>query len=182
MEFIAIDFETATQHDPCEIGLTIVQNGKIVETISEYIKPASFPYFNPFHQRVHGISAADVQHAPDFEQLWVKLQPLLSEKMLVAHNAAFDMGVLRAILQRYDIALPHCDYMCSVSMARKVWKGQPSYSLGNICSTFGIEFTHHRAGADAEACAKLVLQAMHDMQVDTLEELRLKIKQPLKQL
>ncbi len=60
MTFTAIDFETAHASFPCEIGLTVVENGQITESRSWLIKPACFPYMNPWNERVHGISSAEV--------------------------------------------------------------------------------------------------------------------------
>jgi DNA polymerase III subunit epsilon len=171
MTFTAIDFETAHAKFPCEIGLCRVENGEITETLSQLIKPACFPYMNPFCQRVHGITPAELKDEPDFEELWGTLHPWLEDTILVAHNAAFDMSVLRASLCRYDLAVPHSDYFCSISLARRTWKGLPSYSLGNLCAIHNIHFNHHRAGADAEACAKLVLKASLELSVHSLETL-----------
>ncbi|MHB9141922.1 MAG: exonuclease domain-containing protein, partial [Paludibacter sp.] len=66
MNFIAIDFETAHANYPCEIGLTRVENGKIEESKSWLIKPACFPYMNPWNERVHGISSADLVRSDNF--------------------------------------------------------------------------------------------------------------------
>ncbi len=59
MNFIALDFETATpeRNSACELGICIVENAEIVETKSWLIKPPSFPYFNPHNINVHGITA-----------------------------------------------------------------------------------------------------------------------------
>ena len=170
MTFTAIDFETAHADFPCEIGICRVEHGQIVETLSWLVKPACFPYMNPWNERVHGISSADVATAPDFGTLWVKLAPYFRDNMLVAHNAAFDMKVLRAALQYYDIALPYCDYFCSVSLSRKAWKQLKSHSLGNLCEYHDIRFQHHHAGDDARACALITLKAMETMQIGSLDE------------
>lgn len=171
MTFTAIDFETAHAQFPCEIGLCRVEDGEITETFSRLIKPACFPYMNPWCQKVHGISASDLQFEATFEEMWGELRPWLEDTVLVAHNAAFDMGVLRASLRHYDLALPHSDYVCSVSLSKKTWKGLPSYKLNSLCDMFDIRFRHHRAGADAEACAKLVLKAGEEMVTPSLESL-----------
>jgi DNA polymerase-3 subunit epsilon len=171
MTFTAIDFETAHAQFPCEIGLCRVENGEITETFSRLIKPACFPYMNPFCQRVHGISPSELQSEDTFEELWGELRPWLEDTVLVAHNAAFDMGVLRASLRHYDLAIPHSDYICTVSLSKKTWKGLSSYKLNSLCDMFDIRFRHHRAGADAEACAKLVLKAGEETDTSSLEDL-----------
>ncbi|MBP1639032.1 MAG: Exonuclease RNase and polymerase [Bacteroidetes bacterium] len=171
MTFTAIDFETAHAQFPCEIGLCRVEGGEIIEVMSRLIKPACFPYMNPWCQKVHGIAPSELQSENTFEEIWGELRPWLEDTVLVAHNAAFDMNVLRSSLRHYDLATPHSDYLCSVSLSRKIWKGLPSYKLNSLCDMFDIRFRHHRAGADAEACAKLVLKAGDDMGAPSLENL-----------
>lgn len=159
MTFTAIDFETAHAQFPCEIGLCRVENGVITETKSWLIKPACFPYMNPWNERVHGISSADLVNAKTFEELWSEILPYLEDQIVVAHNAAFDMGVLRASLAYYDLAVPWVEYFCSVSLSRKIWKELPGHSLGALCEFHNIRFNHHRAGDDARACAIITLNA-----------------------
>ena len=170
MNFVAIDFETAHAEFPCEIGLSRVENGKIIQSKSWLIKPACFPYMNPWNERVHGISSKDVATAQTFEDIWGELKSWLDESLLVAHNAAFDMRVLRSALSYYDLAIPWAEYFCSVSLSRKTWKHLPSHSLGTVCQYHNIKFNHHRAGDDAEACAKIVLLAFKSMDESTVNE------------
>jgi DNA polymerase-3 subunit epsilon len=162
MTFTAIDFETAHASFPCEIGLTVVENGQIIESRSWLIKPACFPYMNPWNERVHGISSAELIDAPDFGTLWNEIHPYFDDRMLVAHNAAFDMSVLRAALAYYDLAIPYSEYFCSVSLSRRIWKELPGHSLGTVAQHLGFHFNHHRAGDDAEVCARIALKALEN--------------------
>ncbi len=170
MNFTAIDFETAHASFPCEIGISVVENGKIAFTKSWLIKPACFPYMNPYNQRVHGITSEDVAESKNFEELWSEISPFLDETTLVAHNAAFDMNVLRSTLKYYDLAVPKSQYFCSVSLARKTWKNLSSHSLGALCDFHEIKFNHHRAGDDALACALITLKSFDSYNALTLEE------------
>lgn len=163
MTYTAIDFETAHANYPCEIGLTKVENGQIIESKSWLIKPACFPYMNPWNEKVHHISTSNVADAPTFEEVWLELKPWFEDKYLVAHNAAFDMRVLRSALAHYDLATPNLEYFCSVSLSRKVWKHLPSHSLGVVCDFHQIKFNHHRAGDDAQACAIIALKAFESI-------------------
>ena len=182
MTFTAIDFETAHASFPCEIGLTRVENGVIVFSDSLLIKPACFPYMNYWNHRVHGITSEDVAAEPTFEELWSKLQPWLDDTCLVAHNAAFDMRVLRSALEYYDLARPKSDYFCSVSLSRKIWKHLPSHSLGVVSQYHDIQFNHHRAGEDSRACALITLKAFEELNAFTVEEGILKSGIGLKRL
>lgn len=168
MTFTAIDFETAHANFPCEIGLTRVENGIVLESKSWLIKPACFPYMNYWNQKVHGISSSDVVSASTFEELWSELKPWFEDNYLVAHNAAFDMRVLRAALNHYDLAIPLAEYFCSVSLSRKIWKHLPSHTLGTVSQYHNIKFNHHRAGDDAMACALITLKAFETVNAENV--------------
>ena len=170
MTFTAIDFETAHASFPCEIGLTRVQDGLILESKSWLIKPACYPYMNPWNQKVHGISTRDVSTARTFEELWGELKPWMEDNIMVAHNAAFDMRVLRAALAHYDLAIPRVEYFCSVSASRKVWKQLSSHSLDSVSRFHNIQFNHHRAGDDAEVCAMIALKALEAVQAQDVQD------------
>jgi len=170
MNFTAIDFETASNNIPCEIGLCVVREGYIAETRSWLIKPSCYPYMNLWNQRVHGISNEMLKNAVTFDQLWNDtLKSYFQSELLVAHNAPFDIGVLRATINHYNISHPDFSYLCSCQLSRKVWKNLPKHSLGYLCDELGIYFTHHRAGSDAEACAKLVLYAAEKLGVENVD-------------
>jgi DNA polymerase III subunit epsilon len=162
MDFISIDFETATpQRDsPCEIGVTVVRGRQLVETRSWLIKPLYYPHFNPFNVAVHGIRPADVKDQPDFRELWPELKPYLEGQFLIAHNASFDMSVLRKTLATYQIPLPEARYACSLKFSKNIWKGMHKYDLKTLCTMHRINFLHHRAASDADACARLSIKAL----------------------
>ena len=163
MNFIALDFETAHANYPCEIGLTKVNNGLITDTKSWLIKPGCFPYMNPWNERVHGISTKQLVNEKNFEEIWSELKCWLEDNIIVAHNAAFDIKVLRSALSYYDIATPWMEYFCSVSLSRKVWKQLSSHSLSALSQYHNIRFNHHRAGDDANACAIITLKAFEQL-------------------
>ncbi len=164
MDFTALDFETADELTPCELGVCVVRKGKIVETRSWLIKPDCYPYMNPWHQNVHGISSRELDKAPYFDTVWAEAGPYLSDSLLVAHNARFDMTVLRETLCRHGMPIPSVDYLCSVRLSRRMWPEMENHRLDALCRRFGIVFRHHRAGEDAEACARVMLQIAEEIQ------------------
>lgn len=161
MDFLALDFETATAQadSPCELGIAVVRGGVVREVHNWLIKPRYWPYFSPWNVAVHGIKPEDVADAPRWEEIWEEVAAVLHEQTVVAHNAAFDMSVLRSTLASHGLPHPTFQYFCSVRMARKVWPGHPSYGLKPMCELHGIPLRHHRAGNDAHATAELVLRA-----------------------
>ncbi|MDR0694693.1 MAG: hypothetical protein LBF81_05290 [Prevotellaceae bacterium] len=176
MNFVAIDFETATSErcSPCEMGLTFVNNGKIIETKSWLIKPINndFDYFNTL---IHGITPEDVADKQEFDELWDEICPLIEDKFLIAHNAGFDMSVLRRTLELYQIPFPRFKYSCSYIFSKQVWSGLPGYDLATLCSINNITLKHHRAGPDSRATAELCLRAFEIKEINSENDFKEKM-------
>jgi DNA polymerase III subunit epsilon len=123
MSFLALDFETATSEptSACEIGVALVEGGRVTSSAGWLIKPPQWPYFQAMNVQVHGIRPADVAQSPTFAALWPELQRwFAAAPTLIAHNAAFDMKVLRASLAHSKLPVPNTQYACSVQFARRV--------------------------------------------------------------
>lgn len=174
LNFTAIDFETAngSAASPCAVGLVKVVEGKIVDTFATLIQP---PYPNDWFATgnigVHGITPEDVKDAPSWAAALDEMLTFISGDDLIAHNAGFDMGVLRASAKAIDAPLPDLRYGCSLIMARKTYNLE-SYKLNQVAYAIGIEdFNHHDALADSDACARIVLHIADRHGVDNLDEL-----------
>jgi DNA polymerase-3 subunit epsilon len=176
MDFITLDFETATSErdSPCEIGLTFVKDRKIVETKSWLIRPRKlqFGYYNIL---IHGIKPDDVANEPEFDELWKEIKPLIEDQFLIAHNAAFDISVLRKTLETYHLPCPPLSYACSFQFLKKAWQGLSGYNLKALCDYHQIDLNHHRAGDDARATAELVLKAFETTGSSTITEFQEKL-------
>jgi DNA polymerase-3 subunit epsilon len=172
LNFTSIDFETANEKPDsvCSLGIVKVKNGEIVDRRYRLIRPPEMR-FSWRNIQVHGIQPEDVAGEPEFGSYGKSILNLLGEGPVIAHNAEFDFGVLRAALQRYKLPFPDLKYSCSLRIARRVWKALPSYSLGPLAQSFGIRFEHHHALEDAEAAAKVVLRAVQDTKTESLEDL-----------
>lgn len=178
MDFISIDFETATSDraSPCEIGLTFVKNNIITQTKSWLIKPIDNE-FDDFNISIHGITPDDVSNSPEFNVLWQELHPILENKFLIAHNAGFDFSVLRRTLELYEIECPNLSYSCSYIFSKKVWPGLSGYDLKTLCKHNNIDISnHHRAAADSKAAAELSIKAFNVAGVSSTEEFPAKLK------
>lgn len=184
MDFITIDFETATadRDSPCEIGLTFVENNQIKDVKSWLIKPSYFPFFDNFNMSIHGITPNDVKDSPEFGDLWTEIKPLIEGQFLIAHNAGFDMSVLRRTLEFYQIPFPELQYSCSYIFSKKVWEGLPAYDLKTLCRHNSIPLDHHRASNDSEATAKLSLKAFEKAEVNSLDDFPTKLRTTVGQL
>jgi DNA polymerase-3 subunit epsilon len=130
MSWAAIDFETAnqTRGSACALGVAIVEDSHVVQRSSWLIRPPTLD-FNPYNVMIHGITADDVASAPTFDALWPSVQALLEGRPVIAHNASFDISVLRHSLDAYGLRWPKLQYVCTRVLAKKVWTDLISYSL-----------------------------------------------------
>jgi DNA polymerase III subunit epsilon len=176
MNFVAIDFETANErrHSACEIGVSVVRDNQLVETKAWLIRPPEVR-FNSFNTYLHGIAAHHVINEPEFNELWKILEPYLNGQLVIAHNASFDLSVLRCLLDYYALPYPELTYSCSLMMARNAWQGLPSYRLNALSELLDIPLNHHRALSDAIACSHLALKAFRRHEVDEMEEIEEKM-------
>ena len=174
LDFTAIDFETAnaSSASACSVGMVKVRDGKVVDKIGWLIKPPlGHDSFTEWNTRIHGIMAVDVADA----QLWSEQLPALREfadgDHLVAHNAAFDMGVINAACIASFVPTPNFRYLCSLQVARKTYR-LDSYRLPVAAMAAGFEdFAHHDALADAEACAAIIIHAAKRHGAESIEQL-----------
>lgn len=167
--WVAIDFETANERrtSPCALGLAVVRDGRIAEERAWLIKPPDlrFSYWNT---RVHGISAEDVEDAPELCEIHDELMGYLDGANVLAHNAAFDTSVLRATLDLYGLEWPDLRYWCTVAMSRRVWPHLANHKLDSVAGHCGIPLRHHDAASDALACAHVALRCRDAMAAPTI--------------
>lgn len=163
MNLVCIDFETANRFigSICAVGVAVIEEGRISQTRYWLVKPhAACNSFDPFNIMIHGIQPGDVQDALEFNAIYDELELLLSDSILVAHNAAFDMSALRHVLDLYNIQYPTVDYLCTYKLSRRIWSGLENYKLDTVSRSVGHQFNHHNAMEDALACGKVLLAAL----------------------
>ena len=173
LDFVAIDFETANKfkNSACSLAAVTVEDGKITKKGYSLIKP---PYMN-FDEEciaIHGIQPQEVLDKPTFDKLWSSIyNNHLKGKIVIAHNAKFDIGVLRATLDHYNIDWPELAYACTVKISRKVWPDLINHKLNTMGALLGVEFKHHYALDDAETCAKIAIEAARLRGVNSMDAL-----------
>ena len=141
--FIAFDVETPNYYNNrmSAIGITVIEDGAIVDEYYSLVNPET--HFDIFNTELTGISAKTVKNAPTFPQLWDEIEPIMSSGLLVAHNAVFDMNVLKKCLRDYRIAWkPYARYTCTVQLGRRLYPGV-SHRLNDDCDRLGISLNHH---------------------------------------
>ena len=174
LNFTAIDFETANNHaaSACSVGLVKVADGRVVDKTGWLIRPPlGFDHMLEWNTRIHGITAADIVDAALWADQLDALLEFVDGDALVAHNAGFDMGVLRAATEASGLEVPSLRYACSLRVARRTYH-LDSYRLPVAAMAAGFEdFAHHDALADAEACAAIMVHAAKRHDAADLDEL-----------
>jgi DNA polymerase-3 subunit epsilon len=166
MNFIAIDFETATghPHSACAVGIVTVEDGIIIEEYHTLIQPPENEYWYR-NIIVHGIKPVQTINVPTFDTLFPEIHKRLFGKKIVAHNESFDRNVLAKTMRYYGLYYDELEiadkWECTVRIYRA--KGYKPANLRACCYRHDIELNHHEALSDARACAKLYL--LHDGQV-----------------
>lgn len=156
--FIVFDVETPNRYNSrmSAIGISVIENGSIVSEYYSLVNPEQ--RFDAFNIDLTGIDERMVANEPTFPQLWKEIEPIMSSGLLVAHNAIFDMTVLKKCLRDYKITWkPYVRYTCTVQLGRRLYPGY-SHSLNDDCDRLGIRLNHHQADSDSHACAEILLR------------------------
>ncbi|TGB04620.1 exonuclease domain-containing protein [Halobacillus salinus] len=172
MNFIALDFETAnnSRGSVCSIGMVEYENGQLKREYYRLVKPKR-NYFAPINVQIHGIQREDVEDAYEFHELWEsEIKEMVEGKLIIAHNAKFDMAVLRAVLSDYGLPFPMIAYNCTVNISKKTWR-LPKYNLKAVSDHLGIKLNHHQALDDARAAALIFIEAARELGASTAKEL-----------
>ena len=161
--FAAIDFETANEQpcSVCSLGVVVVRGCEIVDSFYSLIKPEP-EYYRWFCQRVHGLGPADTDGAPVFPQVWRQIAPRIEGLPLVAHNARFDEGCLKAVFRVYQMDYPDYFFYDTLAASRHCFgRTLENHQLQTVAAACGFDLKrHHHALADAEACARIALKIL----------------------
>jgi DNA polymerase-3 subunit epsilon len=176
MTITSLDFETANRSRAsiCAAGMAVFENGTLAEAPYWLVRPPKgHGWFLPeFTEECHGLTWFDVQDAPEFSVIAPELlERLTRADLVIAHNASFDIGALRATLDHFGLACPEFDYVCTCRIAKRIWPDLPNHKLNTLAAHIGHEFHHHHAQSDAETAGRVLLAMMKHVNVTTPSEL-----------
>ena len=163
--YAIVDIETtgsyAAGNGIIEIAVRVFDGTQVIEQFETLINPGQ--RIPRYIQAFTGITNEMVEDAPYFEEVAEKLFTILQGNIFVAHNVNFDYSFVKNHLQLYGYTL-NTKKLCTVRLSRQIFPGYPSYSLGNLCHSIGIQLENrHRAGGDADATVTLFrLLLQHD--------------------
>src|SRR3954454_3309632 len=157
-EYVAVDCETnglgGATCELTEVGAVLVGGGELHESWHSVVR-AERPLGRGI-QRFTGITQAMVDDAPPPEEVLPRLARMLEGRVLLAHNARFDVRVLRQAFDRAGLDWPAPPTLCTVSLARRFAPLSRKRSLAPLAHSLGIEVEDtHRALPDALTCARV---------------------------
>jgi DNA polymerase-3 subunit epsilon len=157
-EYVAVDCETnGLGGETCaltEVGAVLVGGGELHESWHSIVR-AERPLGRGI-QRFTGITQQMVDAAPPPEEVLPRLARMLEGRVLLAHNARFDVRVLRQAFDRAALEWPAPPTLCTVSLARRFAPLARKRSLAPLAHSLGIEVEEaHRALPDALTCARV---------------------------
>ncbi len=161
-DFAAIDFETANgkRSSICSVGVVIVRGGEAVDRFYSLVHPRP-NFYSYWTTRIHGLTSADTDDAPDFPEVWRQIAPAIEDLPLVAHNSPFDEGCLRAVHELYGMPYPGYTFYCTCRASRRLMPQLVNHQLHTVAAYCGYDLVnHHHALADAEACAQIALRIL----------------------
>lgn len=161
LEFCVFDLES-TGGNPktdriIEIGLVKVKNLKIVQTKNFLINPER--EIPEFIQKLTNIKPEDVVNSPKIEDVIDQIVEFIGDAILVAHNTAFDVPFLNAVLERLGREQLNNKSLCTNLMTKYMIPNLMSTNLQYMSQIFGFGHENvHRALDDAHASAELLLK------------------------
>lgn len=105
---------------------------------------------------MHGISEESVSSEPTWRERLAQIVTFVGNDLLVAHNASFDVGVLRSACALDGLTPPDLRFICTMVLARRLLQ-LPSYRLPFVAEAVSVSVEHHHEPlSDAMAVVEIV--------------------------
>jgi DNA polymerase III subunit epsilon len=131
-----------------EIGIIRVENNTITKTYHSLINPER--HLPPQISVLTGITAADLETAPTFQEIADEIYELLDDCIFVAHNVRFDYSFLKSSFSRIGLTYSS-KHICTVKLSRQLFPRFKRHNLDSIIERFNFTCDNrHRAFDDAK--------------------------------
>lgn len=164
-EFIVFDLETTglkpAAEEITEIAAVLVREGEIKDSFQTYVNPHK--PIPPEITELTGISDETVADAPDLPEALDKFFAFMGERVLVAHNAGFDLSFLKAACKRLEIEREFT-YIDTLEMSRIMLPHLNRFKLNILAKELQVgPFEHHRASEDAAVLARIWIKLLEKL-------------------
>ena len=173
-EFVAFDLETtglSSKHDRIiEIGAVLMRDGREIDRFQTFVDPEQ--KLDPKIVELTGITDQMLKGAPKIEEVFPKFMEFVGSRLLVAHNADFDTGFIRAECLRQGIAydLTSAD---TLILSQNLLTNLSKFKLNIVANALSLpEFNHHRAADDAVTCGLIMSRLIEILQEKGIQTLQ----------
>ena len=173
-EFVAFDLETtglsSINDRITEVGAVILKNGKEVDRFQTLVDPERL--LTPENTELTGITNEMLKGQPKIEEILPKFLEFVGDRPLIAHNAAFDIGFIRAECERQKLQRSFT-YADTLVLARILMPQLNKHKLNIVADALSLpEFNHHRAADDAMTCGLIMARFMDMLREQGVENLQ----------
>ena len=156
-EMVVFDIETTgLSNRTCkiiEIGAVKIKAGEIIDRFDIFVDPEE--PISEFITNLTSITDEMVKGAPKEREAIEQFLAFAGDSMLIAHNAAFDVGFIRVAAERSGIPFTN-SYLDTVGLSKYLNNGIKNHKLDTIAKFYELpEFHHHRAEDDAAILAEI---------------------------
>ncbi len=156
-EMIVFDLETTgLSNRTCkiiEIGAVKIRNGQVIETFDTFVDPEC--EISEEITNLTSITNDMVNGAPKEREALEKFLEFAGDRLLIAHNANFDVGFVRVACERQGFEFTNT-YLDTVGLSKYVNPELKKHKLNIIAEHYNLgDFHHHRASDDAEMLAHI---------------------------
>jgi DNA polymerase III epsilon subunit-like protein len=166
--FVAVDVETANskRSSICQICVSVFEDGFVADSWDQLINPEED--FDATNTSIHDIDQTKVASAPNFSEIYPKLNDYLSNRVVVTHSRFGSTAIFKAS-EKYNLPMINCTWLDSSAVAKKAWPNLSSYNMENLSSRLGIGLDRHIASEDSRAAGQIVLCAIRDSGIPLAE-------------
>lgn len=175
--FAVVDLETTglKADDDHILQMAVVHqdvSGRRLGEWSTYVRPPHRWSASLGPREIHGITRRKVVFAPPLLDAMRTFVGLTRGCVIVAHNAAFDLGFLRAASKRTGVELEHSGSLCTLHLARLLGeRGQSSNKLSALCDEFDVDPGRaHDALDDARSAGQVLVHLMNELGLQSIDD------------
>ncbi len=155
-EIVVFDIETTGLTLACgitEIGAVKIRDGKVIDVFNTFVDPEM-----PIPEdivKLTGIDDEMVKGAPKAGEAIRMFLDFADGRLLLAHNAGFDVGFIRHYAEKNQMKLEN-PYVDTVAISRFINTDAKNHKLNTLADYYHLgNFNHHRASDDAEMLANI---------------------------
>lgn len=172
--YIVYDVETTglsvTNNKMIELAAIKMKNGQILDRFQSFINPHEHIPYNI--SQLTNITDDMVKDAPDLKEVMHEFRAFAGDAVLVAHNAAFDMGFIQYACVQIGLPKFENSVLDTLELARYLYPQMKNHRLNTLADKFKVKLErHHRAIDDAEALGYILIALLKEVKARNITSL-----------